>query len=368
MTSLKEILPKIPKAELHVHLKGAMPVEVFTDLLNRYVNQGVLESIHARWLPSLQSYDNIRPFLSPRRWSVGEVSRLFRYDSFDQFLYTWLFTSYFFRDVSDFRTLVTGVIERLRAQNVVYAEMSIAPRQYLQWGITLEELVACLEQGAASPGIRVRWILGMSRDSGVEDGLDLLSQVIELRAPSIVGITLGGSEHRHPPAQFAPVYDLAREHGLRRSVHAGEAAGPDSIWDALRILGAERIGHGVRAIEDEALVRYIAEQDIGLEVCPTSNICTGIYPSLAEHPVKALHDAGVPVTINTDDPTFFGTTLAEEYAHVNALGVPVEGILQMIKNGFRYAFLSKEDVRKYLDDVEREWGSSVGSTVLPGTP
>ena len=368
MTSLKEILPKIPKAELHVHLKGAMPVEVFTDLLNRYVRQGVLESIPAQWVTRLQSYDNIRPFLSPRHWSVDEVSQLFRYGSFDQFLATWFFTAYFFRDVSDFERLVTGVIERLRAQNVVYAEIAIAPRQYLRRGITLEDLVTCLEQGAACPVIQVQWIIGMARDDGVEKGLDLLGQVIELRIPSIVGITLGGSEHHYPPAQFAPVYDLARAHGLRRSVHAGEAAGPDSIWDAIRILGCERIGHGVRAIEDEALVRYIVEQDIGLEVCPTSNVCTGIYPSMAEHPVKALHDAGVPVTINTDDPTFFGTMLADEYAHVNALGVPVEGILQMIKNGFRYAFLPMEDVRKYLDDVEREWGRSVGSTVLPGTP
>jgi len=367
LLNLREVLPKMPKAELHVHLKGAMPVEVFTDLLNRYVKQGVLESIPAQWVALFQTYDNIRPFLSPRQWSVDEVSQLFRYGSFDQFLTTWFFTAYFFRDVSDFERLVTGVIERLRAQNVVYAEIAIAPRQYLRRGIALEELVACLEQGAACPGIQVRWIIGMARDDGVEKGLDLLGQVIELRTPSIVGITLGGSEHHYPPAQFAPVYNLARSHGLRLSVHAGEAAGPESVWDALRILGAERIGHGVRAIEDEALVRYIAEQDIGLEMCPTSNVCTGIYPSLEAHPVKALHDAGVPVTINTDDPTFFGTTLADEYAHVHALGVPAEGILRMIRNGFRYAFLPKEDVRRYLDDVEREWGEgSIGTDVLPG--
>ena len=358
MTSLKEILPKIPKAELHVHLKGAMPVEVFTELLNKYLAQGVLKTIPLWQSVVFRLCKNIRPFMSPRRhWSAEEVPALFRYANFDQFLATWLFTGYFFRDVSDLRALVAGVVESLRAQNVVYAEITVAPPEYLHRGIALDDLIACLEEGAAIPGIRVQWIIDLVRNNGVRHGLDLLKQVIELRIPSIMGITLGGSEHHYPPAQFAPVYDLAREHGFRLTVHAGEAAGPKSVWDALRVLRAERIGHGVRAIEDESLVRYLAEHDVALEVCPTSNVCTGIYPSLEAHPVEALYEAGVPVTINTDDPTFFGTTMAAEYARVHALGVPEDGILKMIENGFKYAFLAKDEVKGYLGDVEREWNT-----------
>ena len=355
MLNLREVLPKIPKAELHVHLKGAMPVEVFTALLNKYVAENVLDTIPSEERSDYGGHDNILPFLSPRHWSAQEVLSLFCYNDFDHFLSTWLFTGHFIRDAGDFRQLVTAVIENLRVQNVVYAEITIAPPEYLHRGITLEDIVGCLEEGAAIPGIRVQWIIDLVRNNGVPHGVDLLKRVIQLRTPSIVGITLGGAEHLFPPAQFAPVYDLARDHGLRLTVHAGEASGPESVWDALRVLGAERIGHGVRAIEDESLISYIVEQDIGLEVCPTSNVRTGIYPSLEAHPVKALYEAGVPVTINSDDPTFFGTTMAEEYARANALGVPEDGILRMIENGFKYAFLPKGEVKKYLDDVDREW-------------
>lgn len=364
MSNLSGVLKEIPKAELHVHLKGAMPVEVFTGLLNEYLAQGILETIPADHMALFQQCENVRPFLSPRSWSVEEVERLFSYADFDNFLYTWVFTGHFFRTASDFGRLVTGVVESLRSQNVAYAEITVAPPEYLQRGIPLEDLIACLEEGARLPGIRVQWIIDLVRNNGVEEGLDLLGRVIDLRTPSIVGLTLGGAEHRYPPAQFEPVYDLAREHGLRLSIHAGEALGPESVWDALRVLGAERLGHGVRAIEDPALVRHIADRDIALEVSPTSNVCTGIYPSLEAHPVKALYEAGVPVTINTDDPTFFRTTLAEEYAHVHALGVPEEGILTMIENGFRYSFLPGDEVGKYLDRVREAWSrpSSGGGT------
>jgi len=357
LTKLKEILLKIPKAELHVHLKGAMPVEVFTELLNKYVAQNVLRTIPFRQKLVFKLCKNIRSFMSRRRrWAVEDVLSLFHYSNFDQFLSTWLFTGHFIRDAGDFRQLVTAVIENLRSQNVVYAEITVAPPEYLHRGIALEDMIACLEEGAAMQGIRVQWIIDLVRNNGVPHGVDLLKRVIQLRTPSIVGITLGGAEHRYPPAQFVPVYNLAREHGLRLTVHAGEASGPESVWDALRVLGAERIGHGVRAIEDESLINYIVEHDIGLEVCPTSNVRTGIYPSLEAHPVKALYEAGVPVTINSDDPTFFGTTMAEEYAHVHALGVLDEDILRMIENGFKYAFLPEDEVKRYLDDLEQEWG------------
>ncbi len=127
------------------------------------------------------------------------------------------------------------------------------------------------------------------------------------------------------------------------------------MWDALQILGSERIGHGVRAIEDATLVTYLADNNIPLEISPTSNIRTCIYLSYEAHPVKALFEAGVPVTINTDDPTFFRTTLADEYAHVHAMGVKDHDIFRMIRNGFIYAFLPKKEIDDYLFHLEKEW-------------
>jgi len=355
MTGIKELLQKIPKSELHVHLRGAMPVRVFTDLLNKYRIEELLEEAPERYTVLFKECENIRPFLSSRPWSVDEVSDLFRYETFDQFLATYCFTGHFFRDASDLRRLIAGVLRSLRSQNIVYAEIMISVIEYMWHGISLADIKTCLEETAESEGIRVQWIVDLVRDIGSEPALALLKEIVELDCTSIVGITLGGSEHLFPPDQFSEVYSTAHTHGLRLTVHAGEALGPESVWDALKILGVERIGHGVRAIEDESLVRYLAKNRIPLEVCPTSNVRTGIFPSYEAHPVKALFEAGVPVTINSDDPTFFGITLADEYAHVHALGVQDEGIFEMVRNGFRYAFIPEKEKERYLRRLEEEW-------------
>jgi adenosine deaminase len=356
VSEFKQLLLKLPKSELHVHLRGAMPIEVFTELLNKHVALGTLDGIPPHVKAQLERYENIRPFLMSRCWSVEEASALFRYDSFPQFLMTFGFTSNFVRDADDLRRLITGVLESLKAQSVVYAEITISVVEYYRWqGIPLSDILTCLDEAIAHPGIRVQWIVDLVRDIGSDAALALLKEIVASGCKSIVGITIGGSEHHFPPAQFAEVYAFARDNGLRLSVHAGEALGPESIWDALRILGAERIGHGVRAIEDTSLVNYLVENRIPLEVCPTSNLHTGIYPSYEAHPVKALLEAGVPITINSDDPTFFGTTLTDEFIHVHSVGVPKDEIFEMLKNGFRYAFLPKEDIERYVDDLERVW-------------
>jgi adenosine deaminase len=346
----------LPKAELHVHLRGAMPMAVFADLLSRRAGD-LAERLPERHRTLFERYDNIRPFLRPRAWSAEEVAPLFRFASFDQFLATFAFTGYAIGSADDFQRLVDGVLASFRAQRIVYAEITVSVREYLRRGVPLPALCAILDEAAAAPGIRVRWIVDLVRDFGPEAGLTLLAEIIAQRCASIVGITLGGSEHRHPPAGFAAIYDLARAHGLRLTVHAGEALGPPSVWDALTVLGVERIGHGVRAVEDPALVRHLAERALPLEVCPTSNLATGLYPSLAGHPLRALHDAGVPLSLNSDDPTFFGTTLAEEYARVEAAGLPTGDVLALLKNGFRHAFLPPAEIARYLAEVDAAWAA-----------
>lgn len=338
-----------------------MPPEVWAEQCRKYpVEQALRDAPRRhRWL--FRQCANLRPFLSRRAGPVDDVSKLFATTSFRQFLITYLFTGYFFREVSDLRRLVRGVLARLAAENVVYAEITVSVPEYRAKGMALRDIVECLEEEAeASSEVRVQWIVDLVRDYGPEAGLALLKDLLELRCESIVGLTLGGSEDRFPPAPFARVYAMARDHGWRLTVHAGEALGPKSVWDAIRLLGAERLGHGVRAIEDEKLVGYLAENGIPLEVCPTSNLRTGLYASYEAHPVRALYEAGVPITINSDDPTFFHTTLTDEYGHVHRVGVPREGLLEMIRNGFRYAFLPPADIDRYLASLDEAWSEMKG--------
>jgi adenosine deaminase len=351
----KEVLQQIPKSELHLHLRGAIPIELFADLLHKYPAKEILRDASSWRRHMCLKYSNIRNFISSLHWSIDNTADLFSITNVQQFLATYGFMGCFIRDVSDLRKLIRGVIKRLKEQNVVYVEITISIIGYLKRGISLTDLQTCLEEAAEISGIRVQWIVDLVRDSGNGRTLTLLKKIIALQCESIVGITLGGSEHLFPTHHFSGVYKLARDHGLRLTIHAGEMLGSQSVWDALLILGAERIGHGVRAIEDEELVNYLVEHKIPLEVCPTSNVQLGISPSYQIHPVEKLFDAGVPITINTDDPTFFGTTLVDEYLRIHAAGVQEEKIFEMLKSGFKYAFLPEEEIKAYLKNVEQAW-------------
>ncbi len=332
-----------------------MPRKLFADLLRRRPPEVALAKAPPRQLELFRQCDNIRPFLKSRPGLTNRVDSLFRTQTFDQFLATYLFTAYFVPDIGRFRDLVSAVLRDMESQHIVYAEITVSVVEYLNQGIALEDLLASLDEAAEESRIRVQWIVDLVRNIGAEAALSLLGDILQVRPSSVVGITLGGSEQQFPPAEFVDVYETARDRGLRLSVHAGEGLGPDSVWDALRLLKAERIGHGVRAIEDKRLVDYLSEHRIPIEVCPTSNLKTGVYPSYEAHPVKALYEAGVPVTINTDDPTFFSTTLAEEFKHVSNVGISDQNLIELMKNGFRYAFLPPEEIQSYLEDLDREW-------------
>ena len=351
---LPQLLLHLPKSDLHVHLRGAIPPAVLVELLNRHGVEEALRGISDRHLALLQSCANVRPFLTARRWSEEEVSQLFRYESFDNFLLTFFFTGLFVRTAADLRLLIGGVLDEFARQRVVYAEISVSAIEYVNRGLPLPQIVECLEEATEHPRVRVQWIVDLVRDYGPKCALAQVKELIARRSPAVIGITIGGSEHHYPPAQFREAYVLARDHGLRLSVHAGEAAGPESVWDALRVLGAERIGHGVCAVEDPALVTYLAEHHIPLEVCPTSNLFTGVCASYDAHPAKALFDAGVPITVNSDDPTFFRTTLAEEYACLPRMGFTAAEAVQTIRNGFAHAFLSEAERAAYLAEFDRE--------------
>ncbi len=356
--ALRRIVQLLPKAELHLHLRGAIPLPVLTELLNRHDLAAAVACAPEQTQGAFARCDNLRPFLATRRrWSVDDIAGLFRYRDFANFLYTWCLTGFLFHSADDLRLLMHGVLDELARQRTVYAEVCISAIEYVRRGIPLPQVIACLEEATHHRAVRVQWIVDLVRDSGPESALAQLRELIALHSPAVVGITLGGSEGSFQAREFRQVYALAREHGLRLSVHAGETLGPESVWEAVETLSPDRIGHGVRAVEDPALVSLLAERRIPLEVCPTSNIFTGIYPSLDAHPVKSLFDAGVAITINTDDPTFFRTSLADEYACLPALGFTDRDVLELLRNGFRSAFLPEREIAHHLSELDGAWES-----------
>lgn len=205
-----------------------------------------------------------------------------------------------------------------------------------------------LDELARNAPLQVQWIAGLSRYQGGEGSLNTVRNVLNAKPSSIVGITMGGGESAEGHAEHAPAYELAGSAGLRLSVHAGEAAGADSVEQALDKLKVERIGHGIRAVEDEAVLKRVVDQQIPLEVCPTSNLITGAAKSLPEHPLRQLVDAGALITLNSDDPAFFGSDLLGEYALLQQSGWSESDLLGIAENGFRAAFLPDTRKREFL--------------------
>jgi adenosine deaminase/aminodeoxyfutalosine deaminase len=199
-------------------------------------------------------------------------------------------------------------------------------------------IYAAVRQAAAGYGIEVHWILDAVRHFGVAHAMRVAELAAQRVTDGVVAFGIGGDEERGPAAWFGEVYSFAKSAGLRLTAHAGETVGPESVWAALEI-GAERIGHGIRAVEDAALLRHLRDRGIPLEVCITSNVATGAVASLAAHPVRRLFDAGVPITLNTDDPAIFATTLSGEYAlAARQFGFSNADLRGIAENGFRYAF------------------------------
>ncbi|MCL6545072.1 MAG: adenosine deaminase [Bryobacteraceae bacterium] len=295
-----------PKAELHLHLEGTIEPETLRELA---------------------------PELSPE-----EIRAHYEFDNFLGFLRCFERITRHLRQPQDYALAARRLLERLERDNVRYAEITHSAGIVLWRGQDPEAVFAAVRDAARGSSVQVRWILDAVRQFGVEH----VAQVAEFAAVhagnGVVAFGIGGDEARGKARDFAEVYRMARSRGLRLTAHAGETEGPDSVWAALEI-GAERIGHGIRAIEDPVLVRHLADRQIPLEICLTSNLATGAVPSLEQHPVRRLFEAGVPITLNTDDPALFRTTLSKEYElAATALGFSQSELRDIAHNGFRYAF------------------------------
>jgi adenosine deaminase len=310
---------RVPKVELHLHLEGAIPHEALWELLCKYGGDTEVPDQEA-------------------------LRRRFEYRDFGQFIETWVWKNQFLREYEDFTCVSAAMARRLADQNIHYAEVFYSPADFQARGLETQSLTLAIRRGLSqASGTRVALIADLVRDSGPASVFRTLSEISEVRDLGIIGIGIGGSEHKFPPEPFEAVFAEARRRGFGTTAHAGEAAGAKSIWGAIRKLRVDRIGHATRAEEDESLIEFLVEHQVPLEMCPISNLRTGVVRAYEDHPVRRFFDRGLIVTINTDDPAMFGNTLAEEYRLLaERFGFSRKEIRRLILNGIRAAWLSSE--------------------------
>ncbi len=285
-----------PKVELHLHLEGAIPPPVLWQLV--------------------QSYGG-----DPAVPDVAALDAHLQYSSFAHFIDTWWWMTGFVRTSEDFELVAESVAAHLARQNIIYAEASFSPTDFARHGISPQEMACAIRRGLDRVD-QTQIVLNcdLVRNTGPDRAAATLRAILEVAGDAdIRGITIGGSEPEYPPEQFAEVYHDAAAAGLRLTAHAGEAAGPDSVRGALDVLGVERVGHGIRIVEDGELLDRVVREQVPLEVCPTSNVRTGVVSGWDRHPVGVLLQAGAYVTVSSDDPTFFHTSVADELRTVARL-------------------------------------------------
>lgn len=332
--ALDEFIVRMPKVELHLHLEGAIRPATLLALARR---NGVD---------------------LPARDEAG-VAQLFNYHNFHEFLTVFMVLTRSLTTGRDFEQVAYELGAHLAEQNVRYAEVMISPVQYHRRALDLDEVVQGAAAGFARAAREYRVRVGLVFDYGRQFGVDLAWQLLESAIRNmkhgVVGWSIGGDEINYPPEPFADIFAAARRAGLQVMAHAGEVAGPASVWGAVEALGVRRIGHGIRSIDDPALLAYLRTRHIVLDVCPTSNVRTGAVPALGAHPLRRLFDAGVLLTVNTDDPVFFGTTLCDEYRlAARQFGFTASHLAQMTLTGARAAFLPETDRLALANELEQE--------------
>ncbi len=331
---LTDRIRRMPKVELHVHLEGSVSPRTFLRLCERHGIEPPAESEEA-------------------------LTDLFRFRDFSHFVPVYLAIQDSIRTAEDFALVVEEFAADRAAQNILYSEVTVTPYTHI-WqdkGTQPEEIIEGLEEGRARArehyGVELRWVVDIPRNLPEPAATWTADWAIAWQDRGVVALGLGGNETTAPPEPFASAFARARAAGLHSAPHAGETAGPASVWGALHALGAERIGHGVRSIEDPLLLTYLHDHQIPLELNPTSNVCLGIYPSLEQHPFPHLWRMGLYLTINSDDPPLFNTTLTDEYRRVaETFGLTWEDIKRLVLNAARATFLPEDEKADLIRRVE----------------
>jgi aminodeoxyfutalosine deaminase len=310
-------LVAMPKADLHVHLVGSAAPATVAELAARHPDSGV---------PA----------------DVGELSAFYRFRDFAHFLDVYKLVSDVVRGPEDVVTLVAGMAGDMAAQGTVYAEVTVTPVSHMSAGIHPRDLAQALDIGAAAArarGVELAWVYDIAAQDGRDGAQRTLDAALRHPPAALTGFGLGGAETGVRRADFRDEFAAARAAGLHSVPHAGESVGPGEVWAAIDELGAERIGHGIAAIGDPPLLGRLREAGITLEICPSSNVATGVVPSLAAHPLPRLLAAGVPVVLGSDDPPMFNTSLLEEYRRVrDHLGLTADQLQALARASFEASF------------------------------
>jgi len=334
----------LPKAELHLHLEGTVDPATLAELSHRHPTP--LSTTNNR-------YTNIAD--SGRVFTDEQARDLYQYKDFTGFMLAFKAVTERLRAAEDYELVAYRMMQKLHAQSVLHAEVYVSVGVIHWRGGEFAPLFEGLERGRMRGerefGMSLYWIFDAVRHFGPRRAALVLDEALALRkhSDSIVGIGLGGDERRAAPELFREVYARAASEGLRTTIHAGETVGPESVWSALRDLKVDRVGHGLTASDDATLVKYLADTQVPVEACISSNVMTGCCPSAPEHSARRLFDAGVLVTLNTDDPDMFRTSLVREYQVAqDALGFSDEQLRDLALNSFRASFLPEGRKREIL--------------------
>jgi aminodeoxyfutalosine deaminase len=332
-TPQSTIVDTLPKAELHLHLEGSIRPDAAVELAARHGVTLTREEVVARY-----NYSNFLGFIETFKWVTS-----------------------FLRDPDDYALITRNLCEELVRQNVVYAEITISVGVMLRRMQNVEANFAAIRETAQSvPFSRLRtgWIFDAARQFGADAAMEVSRSAVKLQHSGVVAFGMGGDELSFPTVNFRPAYDLARSQGLRLVCHAGEVGGPELVREAIELLNAERIGHGIAVMRDPALIETLASRRVVLENCPTSNICTGALAeqtekpnaTLADHPLPKFLARGLPVTLSTDDPGMFHTDLLTEYSRAAEMGLSNEQLLRLAEESFNASFLPPIEKRRLLED------------------
>jgi adenosine deaminase len=337
-----DFVRRLPKAELHLHIEGTLEPELMFELARR---NGV-------GLPYA---------------SVGEVRRAYVFSDLQSFLDIYYAGCCVLLEEQDFYDLTWAYLTRAATQGVCHAEIFFDPQTHTDRGVPFETVVTgihrALQDGQARLGITSGLILCFLRHLSADAAMQTLTEALPYRE-WILAVGLDSSEVGHPPAKFKDVYDRAREAGLLAVAHAGEEGPPPYVWEALDVLKARRIDHGVRCVEDERLVGRLVEEQIPLTVCPLSNVKLRVFPTLEQHNLKRLLDLGLLVTVNSDDPAYFGGYVADNFqASAAALRLPQADLVTLARNSFIASFLSEAEKRHHLDTIDRFLGQPSLKTI-----